>query len=238
MSPLKTESTDVIPVRFLISLGVAMAVTIAVTWLEATWAIPPSEYPEFRHVDLTIYFIVVSVPVSIGLGIFWWRAGSHPAAALLTGGLLAIFWSFMNASEFSYRHAQYSTWTQVEIWLAAFRLSMVPMAVCSLVVTAFLYAIFTRSTWYAGGVICAALATLFARLFYERYWKWRDCMAEAASSCVTPDGNDLTVGGAFWSVFAVLFAILTLAMLWCAQRQRLHHAQSERQPGPDAQEGR
>ena len=32
---------------------------------------------------------------------------------------------------------------------------------------------------------CLALSAIFGWLFYVRYWKWRDCIREALSSCVT-----------------------------------------------------
>ena len=39
--------------------------------------------------------------------------------------------------------------------------------------------------------------------FYTRFWAYRDCIAEAASSCVNPDGTNLIAGGAIWGVLAV-----------------------------------
>lgn len=50
----------------------------------------------------------------------------------------------------------------------------------------------------------------FIWLFYERYWKWRSCIDEALSSCVTPDGDNLTSGGLIWGFLALLFLALTL----------------------------
>ena len=50
-------------------------------------------------------------------------------------------------------------------------------------------------------------AGLFGWLFRERYWRWRDCIAAAKSSCVTPDGDNLTSGGALWSLFALAFLV-------------------------------
>lgn len=71
---------------------------------------------------------------------------------------------------------------------------------------------------YLGSAVCAALAVLFAWLFHARYWTWRDCINAAKSSCITPDGAVLIGGGAFWSVFAVLFALLALVLAWRARR--------------------
>ena len=59
------------------------------------------------------------------------------------------------------------------------------------------------------------LCLFFGYAFYERYWHWRDCIAEALSSCVTPDGGNLTEGGAMWSVPAAFFGLLVLRVLYC-----------------------
>lgn len=52
----------------------------------------------------------------------------------------------------------------------------------------------------------------FVWLFYERYWRWRDCIEAAASSCITPDGANLTSGGMIWGFFAVIFLSLPLVV--------------------------
>lgn len=72
---------------------------------------------------------------------------------------------------------------------------------------------------YIPALLFGVLAAFFAWLFYERYWKWRDCIHEAVSSCVTPEGNILIPGGAMWSVFAGLFLILAAAFAWGASRR-------------------
>lgn len=54
------------------------------------------------------------------------------------------------------------------------------------------------------------LAVVFAWLFYVRYWKWRECIDEAMSSCITPDGANLIGGGRFWLLFAIGFAAASL----------------------------
>lgn len=54
------------------------------------------------------------------------------------------------------------------------------------------------------------LAGFFLWLFHQRYWAWRDCIAEAASSCVTPDGDNLTAGGMVWIVPAAIFGLLAM----------------------------
>jgi hypothetical protein len=55
-----------------------------------------------------------------------------------------------------------------------------------------------------------ALAIACARLFYERCWKWRDCIHEALSSCITPDGQSLISDGQLWGPLAA--AALRLAL--------------------------
>ena len=57
---------------------------------------------------------------------------------------------------------------------------------------------------------CLILAVVCGWLFYTRYWAWRDCIREAASSCITPDGANLTSGGMLWGLFAGVFAAFAL----------------------------
>lgn len=68
-------------------------------------------------------------------------------------------------------------------------------------------------------VIFSLLTLFFAWLFYVRYWKYRDCIAAAESSCVLPDGDNLTGGGMAWGLFAVLFGLTTLVN-WLLSRRR------------------
>ena len=58
--------------------------------------------------------------------------------------------------------------------------------------------------------IFSLLTLFFAWLFYERYWKWRDCIEAAESSCILPDGDSLTGGGMAWGLFAILCALAAL----------------------------
>ncbi|WP_082766434.1 hypothetical protein [Paramesorhizobium deserti] len=58
------------------------------------------------------------------------------------------------------------------------------------------------------------LALLFAYISYERYWRWRDCIAQSSSSCGTPDGANLTASGSLWILPAGLFLILAALSLW------------------------
>jgi hypothetical protein len=67
--------------------------------------------------------------------------------------------------------------------------------------------------------ICSLLVLLFAWLFYIRYWRYRDCIEAAQSSCVLPDGDNLTGGGFVWGLFAILFAIAGL-VAWLLSRPR------------------
>lgn len=61
--------------------------------------------------------------------------------------------------------------------------------------------------------VLASLAGLFFWLFYVRYWKYRDCIADAKSSCVTPDGSNLIPMGAFWIAPAIIFSLFAVFML-------------------------
>jgi hypothetical protein len=56
------------------------------------------------------------------------------------------------------------------------------------------------------------LAAGFGWLFYVRYWKWRDCIAAALSSCVTPEGDNLISGGMIWGLPALLFLAAALRL--------------------------
>lgn len=64
------------------------------------------------------------------------------------------------------------------------------------------------------GVLFAALAAFFWWTFHERYYKYKDCIYQLTnSSCRTPNGGNVTAGGALWSVFAVCFTFLALVCL-------------------------
>uniref|UniRef100_A0A7C1SX96 Uncharacterized protein n=1 Tax=Agrobacterium albertimagni TaxID=147266 RepID=A0A7C1SX96_9HYPH len=54
-------------------------------------------------------------------------------------------------------------------------------------------------------IVFALAAGLFGYVFYMRYWIWRDCIAASQSSCVTPDGSNVTDGGMVWGVIALAF---------------------------------
>jgi hypothetical protein len=64
------------------------------------------------------------------------------------------------------------------------------------------------------------IGLIFAWLCYERYWKWRFCIDESLSSCVTPDGSNLTSGGLIWGVFAFLFIALAVVSMFTGRSRR------------------
>lgn len=60
------------------------------------------------------------------------------------------------------------------------------------------------------GLKCIAafgLAAFFALAFYERYWKWRECIAVVESSCTEPAAGNATDGGRIWAVPSIAFLI-------------------------------
>ncbi|NKJ76278.1 hypothetical protein ELI54_00680 [Rhizobium ruizarguesonis] len=73
---------------------------------------------------------------------------------------------------------------------------------------------------YVSVSILAFLSIFFGLLFYERYWKFRDCISQALSSCLTPDGDNLTQGGSLWAGLAGLFLLLAVISAWRAFRTR------------------
>lgn len=70
-----------------------------------------------------------------------------------------------------------------------------------------------RSRWpWVRTCAYLALSALFWTLFYVRYWKWRDCIADALSSCITPEGASVIEGGRMWAAPALLFALAALRL--------------------------
>lgn len=59
-----------------------------------------------------------------------------------------------------------------------------------------------------GAALYGGFAIFFGWLFYVRFWQWRHCIEEAASSCITPDGANLIQGGEIWSLPAFICAVL------------------------------
>lgn len=70
---------------------------------------------------------------------------------------------------------------------------------------------------FAGLVLLAAGLAL-GGLFFDRYWLWRDCIAASHSSCMTPDGANLTAGGAIWGVFSLGFLLASLIVFMRRRR--------------------
>jgi uncharacterized membrane protein len=63
------------------------------------------------------------------------------------------------------------------------------------------------------GFVCNVLGMLFfLYLFYTRYWKHRECIEAALSSCLIDDTN-LTEGGMAWGVPAAICAVMTIVLL-------------------------
>jgi hypothetical protein len=54
-------------------------------------------------------------------------------------------------------------------------------------------------------LVFLVIAGLFGFIFFQRYWIWRDCIAVSQSSCVTPDGSNITGGAMVWGVIALGF---------------------------------
>ena len=52
-------------------------------------------------------------------------------------------------------------------------------------------------------ISCLCAAAVCGHAFYTRFWAYRDCIAEATSSCVNPDGTNLIAGGALWGVLTL-----------------------------------
>ncbi|RXT29402.1 hypothetical protein B5P46_05155 [Rhizobium leguminosarum] len=73
---------------------------------------------------------------------------------------------------------------------------------------------------YLPVLVLTFLSIFFGWLFYERYWKFRDCISQALSSCLTPEGDNLTQGGFQWGIFAGLFLLLAVIFAWRAFRAR------------------
>ncbi|ASV87916.1 hypothetical protein CES85_3792 (plasmid) [Ochrobactrum quorumnocens] len=68
--------------------------------------------------------------------------------------------------------------------------------------------------------ICYLLASFgFGYFYYERYWRWHDCIAEASSSCLTEDGSNLTSGGQLWGIVAAVFLLFALRTILRSRKQ-------------------
>ena len=97
------------------------------------------------------------------------------------------------------------------------------IAVCALVIIVTFVLVFRLWWRYAPGafVVHAFASAFFWFAYYDRYYKYKDCIdALTNSSCITPDGGNVTAGGAIWSVFALFFSVLALVFL-CVTIYRL-----------------
>ena len=57
----------------------------------------------------------------------------------------------------------------------------------------------------------AGISALFWWTFYERYVKYEDRISQLTnSSCITPDGGNVTQAGIYWGLLAMLFACVAL----------------------------
>lgn len=74
------------------------------------------------------------------------------------------------------------------------------------------------------GALLAGFGGLLALLFYDRYWRWRDCFNELGR-CYDPVSQDvyLEQAGAIYATLAALFLILGLGMMFRALRRRRVH---------------
>lgn len=75
-------------------------------------------------------------------------------------------------------------------------------------------------------------AICFAWLFYFNYWRWRECIEQSLSSCVTPEGN-FTTAGMIWGYPCLPLLALSFG-LW--MRARDLRREREREPSPRPRE--
>ncbi len=87
--------------------------------------------------------------------------------------------------------------------------------------------IFLKSSLYL------VLSIGFGNAFYWRYWRYRDCIAQALSSCYATDegeyANNATIGGVIWAIPAVFFALLLIIniLLWRKRSLKNNQASSQ-----------
>jgi hypothetical protein len=69
------------------------------------------------------------------------------------------------------------------------------------------------------GIAVTGTGTLLALVFYDRYWRWRDCFNELGR-CFDPVTQDvyLAQSGGVYGGLAALFLILGLALLTWRRR--------------------
>jgi hypothetical protein len=63
-------------------------------------------------------------------------------------------------------------------------------------------------------LVYGSLSGYFWWVFDERYAKYADCIeALANSSCITPDGGNVTSGGILWALLAMPLGLVALVYL-------------------------
>lgn len=65
-----------------------------------------------------------------------------------------------------------------------------------------------------GLIIFSSLAGFFWWLFYERYYRYKDCIETAASSCLNAQGDNLIGAGMVWALPAFIFSGIAVYYLW------------------------
>lgn len=68
------------------------------------------------------------------------------------------------------------------------------------------------------GLACLVPALFFAFVFYERYWRWRNCFNELGR-CWDSESEQvfLEQAGIIWGGFTLLFLVPALLILWRAR---------------------
>jgi hypothetical protein len=68
----------------------------------------------------------------------------------------------------------------------------------------------TKRKWsnLFGAIIHLSLAAIFGFGFFDRFWVWRNEIAQVKTSFITPDGSNVTSAGMVWALPAFVFACL------------------------------
>jgi len=62
-------------------------------------------------------------------------------------------------------------------------------------------------------IVYLVISGFFFYAFYVRFWKYRQCINDAKSSCITDEGENLISGGVYWVIPAVIFLIIALRII-------------------------
>jgi len=57
-------------------------------------------------------------------------------------------------------------------------------------------------------IVHFGFAALFGFCFYDRFWAWREEIAQVETSFLTPDGSNVNSGGMVWALPSLVFACL------------------------------